>query len=301
MPLLTGVFFAFLAALCWACALLMSKSSLAQIHSNQLFLMQLSAALSVAWIACWVKKEKVRWTKETRVPFCLGLFEPFLAYGISLYGLMFISAGIASVLISTESMMILALSVLLLKQSMNKPLWISGLMLITLVGVIAISWPDLHQGRQSQLLGYSLILLGVFFAALYVVLSSKYVCKYSPSILLTGQLTVAWVATVICFVPMATFVSLSIQELTIVLVSGVLQYYLAFYFYLFALKHIKVYLAGAMLNLIPVFAMLGAFTLLNESMEMIQVIGCGMILIAVASLHYLTEREESQEESLAKH
>ena len=68
--------------------------------------------------------------------------------------------------------------------------------------------------------------------------------------------------------------------------AGALQYYLAFYLYLMALRHIAVNVAGTMLYLIPVFTLAFAYVFLGETLAPIQLTGCGVIPGAVALINH---------------
>lgn len=61
-----------------------------------------------------------------------------------------------------------------------------------------------------------------------------------------------------------------------------MQYDLAFSLYIVALRHIGANISGSFLNLIPVFGLAGAVLFLNETLTMLQLIGNGMTIIAIA-------------------
>ena len=68
------------------------------------------------------------------------------------------------------------------------------------------------------------------------------------------------------------------------IVSGIVYYALAFWFYIVGLKKIPASLAGLFLNLIPIFAIGGAYIFLGERLGAIQWAGAILILVAVAAM-----------------
>ena len=67
-------------------------------------------------------------------------------------------------------------------------------------------------------------------------------------------------------------------------VSGVLYYGLAFWAFLTGLKHTRASVAGQFINLVPVFGVTVAWLLLGERLEPIQLVGGGIVVVAVAAL-----------------
>jgi drug/metabolite transporter (DMT)-like permease len=65
-------------------------------------------------------------------------------------------------------------------------------------------------------------------------------------------------------------------------VSGVMYYALAFWLYLRALHHVPASVAGAFLNLVPVFAVGTAFVVLEERLSDAQWLGAITILLSVS-------------------
>lgn len=291
MPILLAL----LAPLLWAIAIVLSKHALGEINSNQLFVIQIIAAMAAAWVVVWVRREKVAGGKRAWLAYSTGLFEPFLAYTLSLYGLAFVSAGIASLVYSTETLMIILLSVVLLKNKIESPLTFAGLILAATCGsVLAIYGDvgDVDAGVSGQkLIGYALIFAGVFFAALYVVVSAKLIVRHPPLILLTGQLSFCTLLAAIFIVPFADWQPLDTSTFLLAALSGILQYYLAFFCYLFSLQSLKIQIAGALLYLIPVFGIALSAVFLGERVTAMQLVGVAVVLLALLGIHFRHARD----------
>ncbi len=89
-----GLALAMLAAFMWAVAIILSKITLEAIPSNTVFVVQLVAATMVAGTVMMFRCERPGWSGAHLLAYSTGLFEPFLAYILSLYGLSLVSASI---------------------------------------------------------------------------------------------------------------------------------------------------------------------------------------------------------------
>jgi drug/metabolite transporter (DMT)-like permease len=82
----------------------------------------------------------------------------------------------------------------------------------------------------------------------------------------------------------ADLAAISLETWLWAVVSGIVYYALAFWFYIVGLKKIPASLAGLFLNLIPIFAIGGAYIFLGERLGAIQWAGAILILVAVAAM-----------------
>jgi drug/metabolite transporter (DMT)-like permease len=74
-----------------------------------------------------------------------------------------------------------------------------------------------------------------------------------------------------------------------VILSGIIQYALAFSLYMWALKSIAANTAGCFLNLTPVFGLVGGSIFLRESFSILQVAGA---LTTIASVIAISRNEQ---------
>ncbi|PID62202.1 MAG: hypothetical protein CSB44_03655 [Gammaproteobacteria bacterium] len=284
-----GVIYSLLAVLCWAAAIILSKKSLGQFNSNQLFITQLFSATLFSWLFLLLKKQRISLQAGMLRNYLLGLLEPFLAYLFSLHGMALISASTTSILFSTESLMIVILSFLLLRRNIRDKGIFFTLLAVSFFGVLLVALPDITSLEKDSLWGYFWVLSGVFCAALYVFFSSQIISNQQPVVLLAGQLSFCCMLGLVAFFPFAGWEKQPIQENIIAIASGVLQYFLAFVFYLHALKYISANLAGMMLYLIPVAVMIMSFCFLSEVIHLLQVAGGALTILSVAYLAYRFE------------
>lgn len=95
--MIKGMFFAFWAAFSWGAAIVMSKKGVENLDAGGLFFWQICSASVLAWVVLFLRRKKLPLTPKAMFAYTTGVFEPFLAYTLTLYGLNFISAGGASI------------------------------------------------------------------------------------------------------------------------------------------------------------------------------------------------------------
>ncbi|MCV9202081.1 DMT family transporter, partial [Escherichia coli] len=96
--MIKGMLFAFLAAFSWGAAIVMSKKGVEELDAGGVFFWQICSAVILSWIVLFIKRKKLPLNSKAILAYATGVFEPFLAYTFTLYGLYFISAGSASII-----------------------------------------------------------------------------------------------------------------------------------------------------------------------------------------------------------
>jgi drug/metabolite transporter (DMT)-like permease len=265
----------------------MSKSALTAFAPIFLLVVQLLASVMCPWILVFVRRARVqRVLFRTMVKFAApGLLDPGLTYLLALLGLEHTRASTASLIGSSEAIMILAFSTLLFAERPTL-----RFMLLSVVAVfglyVSLGAPSVEV-TGNEVMGNTLIFAGTATAALYVVLSGRIAAQADPVTLVAWQQTVALVMALVALplewywrsVPMALPGSAGIWLLAAA--SGVVQYALAFSFYMAALKTIHANVAGGYLNLVPIFGIAGAAFFLGELISTQQLVGAAITLTAV--------------------
>lgn len=282
-----GQSFAILAALCWGTATVMSKSALAAFAPISLLVVQLFASVVCLWLLVLFRKARVqRLPWVTMVKFAsLGLLEPGLTYLLALVGLEHTRASTASLIGSSEAMMIIAFSALLFAE--RPTLRFMLLSVVAIFGLYVSLGATSTGAAGSEVWGNALVFAGTAVAAVYVVLSGRIATQADPISLVAWQQTTALGMALLALPlewawrsqPMALPDSASVWLLAAA--SGVVQYALAFTLYMAALKTIHANVAGSYLNLVPIFGIAGAALFLGELISMQQLAGAAITLAAV--------------------
>lgn len=282
-----------LAAGCWGIGTVMTKGALDYIQPLTLLVVQLTASLVFLWSAVFIRRPAFVLNRQLGWLALAGWLNPGLAYTFGLLGLALTTASLSAIIWAAEPILILALAWLILRERPSRPFMI--LSMVALAGAVLVVGSG---GAERGLLsGNLLILTAVLCCAVYTVLSRRLVNHVDPVMLTAVQQSVSLVwAVLIWFVagntgfnkvlPAATEtvgpISLGIWVLAVL--SGVVYYGLAFWFYIYGLKQTTASRAGFFLNLIPLFGLAGAFVFLNERLSLLQWAGALLILLAVFAM-----------------
>ena len=279
---------AILSAACWGSATVMSKGVLAHIPPMTLLTIQLTASIIVLWFAVLILRLRVRLDQPTRRAGFSGILEPGLAYTFGIIGLALTTASNAALIGAAEPLLILFLAWFVLKERPDSRLLLLGA--AATLGLLLVILPDATGlAGQGSLIGDALIFAGTLFAAFYVITTRRLVSTIEPLPLSALQQSVGlvWTLGVLAVALLTGLATLGLEDLPrsvlfLAVASGVVQYALAFWLYLFALRSLPANLAGFYLTLIPVFGIATASIFLGEVLSGPQWIGAGLIIVAVA-------------------
>lgn len=276
-----GVGAAFSATLCWGVAIVMSKGALNDFSPITLLVFQLLSSVIFLWcVVCSRRRARPGLSDVAKFSW-LGLLEPFLTYLLVLTGMTYSGASEASVLQSLESIMIVLIAALLFREYPSREfVFYSVLVLLGISIVLGVESHFIHK----EWLGTALITLGMLAAAFYVVLSSRIAEKYDVFYIVASQQTLALIVAL--FILPFEWRGFTVSSITwgawsLALLSGVIQYALAFVFYMVALRHISAGLAGVYLNFVPLVGIAGAFIFLDEKLSLLQLGGALLVVIAL--------------------
>ncbi len=292
-PYRIALFFMIGSAAAWGTGTVMSKYSLSYFPPFTLLVVQLAASVTVLWTLVFIRGMRPALNLTSLRLGSAGILEPGLAFVLALIGLARTSATVASFIGATESFMVIVFAYLILRERVTRRTLI--LMLLTLAGVILISSADSESGISHSVIGDLLVLGGTASAALYVVVSSRSVSQMEPLPLAALQQTFGLLFGLIVLpIGLAAgegsrLASIPASVWWWAMLNGIIQYMLAFLFYLTALKGMPATRAALYLTLIPVFGTVESFLFLGEQMALIQLIGGGLILGALVALRQTTK------------
>ena len=217
-----------------------------------------------------------------------GVLEPGLAYAVGVPGLFLTTASNASVIAALEPVFIL-FGAWIWFRTRPTPIAIAAIS-TAVVGVMLVSLVDLADLGNGSVLGDSLVLMGTGVAALYVLASSRLAGTMS-AILLAALQQSAGLAVVLVLTALALTAgwqslpgAVGLPMLALAVVSGLIQYALAFSLYIIGLKGIPAGLAGVFLTTTPIFGVLDGTVFLGERLAFGQVLGMALVLISLFAL-----------------
>lgn len=280
-------------AFCWGVGMTLAKLALSEISATTLLVIQLLSSVLFLYIVCYLKERKLPLSLSSLKQGKAGIFEPALAYMVGTLGLSLTTATNASLIGSTEVILTILFAALILgeKLTLTKLL----LSVISFLGIFLLTERELQNAMQSSLIGDLLVLLGTVFAVGYALLSKAQVTKINPLELTASQQLVGLIVTVTCL-GMLSIVSpnyeinatgIEFQFWLLAILSGIMQYALAFLLYITALQNVPVSHAAFYVALIPIFGVSSAILLLGEHPSPIQWIGVVLIVTSSYSANRL--------------
>jgi drug/metabolite transporter (DMT)-like permease len=278
-----------LACALWSVATILTKVLLTSVSPVALLVVQLASSAAALWIT--VSIGGVRFPKTLPVVplLALGLLNPGVAYTLNMMGLARVSASVSLLLWGAEPVMILVLAALVLHERMNL-----RLLLAVLVGVIGVALVSGVDGAAISGEGIPLLLSAVLCCAFYTVYSRKLSKSGDPLLIIALQQTagLCWAMGVLFaqtrYGSFGEISAASPRVLAVAALSGVLYYALAYWLYLTALRLAPASVAGVYFNLVPVFGIAFAFTILHETLTLAQWAGAAGIITSALALQPLT-------------
>lgn len=284
-----------LAAASWGVGTAISKRAVLEFPPLTLLPIQLAVSLvSLVLIMRW-RGEHLRAGSVPALLGRLGLLNPGLAYALSLIGLVQITASLSVLLWAVEPLMILVLAALFLSERVGR-----GVVLLSAIAIAGMTLVLWAPGGGGHVLGVLLTLAGVGSCAVYSVVTRRWLSTAGSTIqVVVVQQAYALVFAVLVLVGVALLggrvwpTSLSVEGALSVAASGLIYYGLAYFFYLYGLRHVPASIAAVSFYLIPVFG-IAAGSMLGERFDGRQWIGSVVVIVAVSMVAWRTSRGTSE-------
>jgi drug/metabolite transporter (DMT)-like permease len=286
-----------IACLFWAAGTVISKQLLGSVPPVLFLIIQLAPSAVMLWAVTLFRGVRLPQGHTLFIVIGLGLLNPGLSYMLSMLGLVQASASVATLMWAAEPALIIMLAWLFAKEKITFP--VIGLTATAALGVCLASG-ILSEGLtlEGQTHGAGLILLGVLCCAIYTVASRNIAGEFDPMAIIAIQqfAGLIWALAIWPFESrtsvLAQLAQLSPSEILGGLISGLMYYALAFWFYLNGLRSMSASRTGSFFNLIPVFGIGLAFLFLGERLSLLQWAGAAAILISVFCLQVLAARSK---------
>lgn len=275
---------AFSYAFCWGVGLTLSKIALAQISPTTLLIIQLISSVLFLFVVCYLKEGTIPVSWQNLKLGKAGIFEPALCYMFGTVGLEMTTATNASLIASSEVIMTIVAAAFFLRERLTVRKII--LALASFSGVFLLLSQDSQSTVSNSLIGDALVLLGTTFAVGYVLISKSQVNNASAINLTASQQFVGLIVTVIGFGILSVVnqkyeinaFNIPVQFWLLAIVSGIMQYALAFLLYITALNELNVSSSAFYVALVPVFSVASAILLIGEQPNALQWIGAALVL-----------------------
>lgn len=215
-------------------------------------------------------------------------------FGIVMYfvlentGLQFTTASNASMIVASLPIFTLFAEAMLFKLKVTWKMVFC--LVLSVVGVAMVVTVDGRLDASSARLYGNLLVMGAIICwVIYTILNRRLADKYQSLALTTCQSAVSIILYVPFVVPeidvWPELSGISMTAIAHLLFLGVFCSGLAYVFYIYAAKRLGATITSTFLNLIPAVTVVSGYVLLNEMLTGIQILGMGIILIALYFLN----------------
>lgn len=265
----------------WGISFVWTKS-LFNAGLNPLFVMTvrlfLSGGLLYAVLKPLGKLDKIA-RKDVKCFFALAFFEPFLYFFGDNYGVLWTSAGIAAIFIATIPIFVPLAMHLVYKEPL-KANNIVGV-LVSLSG-IAVMVLDGHMQLTADAKGIAALAVAVFASASYSVLLAEMVTKYSAYTITTYQNIIGFLYYFPLFLIFDLSHSVSVvytwRMIIDMILLAVFCSAVAFILYTYTAQKLGITKTSVFANLIPVFTVIFAVALQQETFDMRKLTGMALVI-----------------------
>jgi O-acetylserine/cysteine efflux transporter len=284
------------ASVLWGGAVSGTKYALGGFGPLTLLSVELVAAAAVLWTVLLVRG--YRPPGSWWLPALLGLLEPGVAYLAETLGLSLTSAVHGAVITGLESALVVVLAAVVLREGISVAAVLA--VLVALAGLVVLSGDG---GGQRMVLGDLLMAVGVLSASLYTIAAKRFGDGSDVLSLTTWQFTAAALVSVpvtaVSWAAGARGETLAVAPRFWVaaLLVGVAGFGASFLLFNQVIGRVRAGWSAIVLNLIPVFAFLGAVSFLGEDVTGADAAGATLI---GASVLYFVIAEQRAERSARK-
>lgn len=278
-----------LASAFWAVATVISKHLLASVPPITFLVIQLAPSVLALWLLVAAKGVRlVNWRGLLPVAL-IGLLNPGLSYTLSMLGLARTTASVATLLWAAEPALIVTMAWLVLREPLTPRLVL--LTATAACGVLLVSGLlNLGATEIGNSYGAVLVLGGVLCCAIYTILSRKIGLAIDPLRTVAVQQTAGLLWSVAIW-PLELrgdgvdrVLTLTQSEMLGGVLTGLMYYAAAFWFYLNGLRSVPASTASMFINLTPLFGVVTAYAFLGERLTQLQCLGAIVILFSVVAL-----------------
>jgi len=273
-------------AFCWGVGVTLTKIALSEIAATTLLVIQLCSSVLFLVTVCYLKeRQPLSFWQQLKQGYA-GIFEPALAYMVGIFGIQMTTVSNATLIGSSEVILTILLAAVFLGEKLTRIKLL--LASVSFLGVLLLLLKDAQGVSQASFVGNLLVLTGTVFAVFYVLFSKKQIQSADPLQLTLSQQLVGLIVTIICFSGLSlinpnyevSVAGISPQFWLLAIGSGIMQYALAFLFYLIALQNIPVSHAAFYVALIPVFGVASAVLMIGEHPSLAQWTGGSLVIVS---------------------
>ena len=233
-----------------------------------------------------IRREDLKWF------FLLAFCEPFIYHLCETNGVKLVSGSLASVIIATIPLFVPFGMWIAYRQRISMPLIIGVILSLVGVGIMLIG----GEGLTGNLQGLLFLSGAVVIAVVYTMLLVKIVKRYNPLVITTWQNVIG----LIYFLPLMfafdgsalPLLSWSPKMLLLLLVLGLFCSTLAYAGYNYGVRNLGASEACIFNNAIPVFSLIAALAIGQESFSWTHLLGMIIVIAGVVIAQYKPTKKQ---------
>lgn len=241
----------------------------------------LSSIVLIGYIFLLNKAQKIQ-KKDYGLFFLSALFNPFLYFLGESYGLNLVSPTVSAVIIATIPLFTPIIAFITLRERLTT-LNLFGIVVSFFGIILMLIDPDLTFRASPK--GILYLFGGVLAALCYTVILKKLTKRYTPLCIITYQNIIG----IFYFLPFFLVfhyenfiqVKLNTELFTSLILLAVFASSMSFIFYTVAVRNLGMSKANVYSNLIPVFAAISAYFLVDEFFDFNKIIGMIIVICGV--------------------
>ena len=289
LPILTLT----LAMLLWSSSFIALKHVLEVWPFGQVLFMRMGVA-SGCWLLCYRRLGNFHYRQgDWRWLALMGALEPCLYFLLEVNALRYTSAGQAGMVCALLPLMVALVAFVLLRERVSRRQLLGFAIAIAGIALLGLG-EGADEFAPNALLGNSLEMGAMLCAATYSVVFKKLSSRYGVMTLTALQ---AFVGTLF-FAPFAFSspwpAAWAWQDMAVIVFLGAFVTLGAYLLYNWSVTQVKVTLAAAYVNLIPVFTLLLAYLLLGETLSPLQWLACAAVLAGIGVGQLPSGRKRAQ-------
>jgi drug/metabolite transporter (DMT)-like permease len=216
--------------------------------------------------------------KDLRFIFLLAFFEPFMYFMGESFGLTYVSATLAAVIISLIPLIIPVFAYIFYREKLSRVNTIG--LLISFTGVLLVVFSN---GTEllASLKGFMLMLLAVMAAVGYTLTVKRLAHKYTGFTITCYQNAIGaglFLPFFLVFDLPSFNMDWSTNSVLAILYLAIFGSSVTFVLFTIAIREIGIARTNIFSNLIPVFSAIAAYYLLNEEMPFLKIFGIAVVL-----------------------
>ncbi len=278
----------------WGVSASSNKIALREVPPSTLALIRFTIASFILHFINRIKNPHIKCHKADKLPMALcGLVGVTIYFIFENYGLSFISAANATILLASIPLFTVVIEAIVSRKSIDIKKGVG--VTLSIIGVGLVIGNSISVSANNKEIIGSILMLGAALSwVFYSIMSKKIDGKY-PTIFISYQQNLYGALFLIPFslIERRNWRPIGFISWANIIYLALICSALCYYLYLYALKNLGATKTNVYINLMPLIGVIAAYLLLGEKLYLMQLIGGFFILLGIYVVNYLGEKKEN--------